>query len=114
MKTITNCFLYIAISVVLCSLNIIFLVINLYTHDWWNVAMGAVAVAICVWVIRGCYKQAKDYEEIILEAIDNTLDVATLAYTKALRLETKEMLSKLEELSKDKKDEMEDDNGTPV
>lgn len=114
MKTISSCFLYIAILLVLCFLNILCLEIDIRTQDWWGVAMSAVAIAICVWAIRRCYKQAKDYEETILEAIDNTLDIAMLAYTKALRMEAKEMLSELEELTKDKTDEMEEYNGTPV
>lgn len=58
------------------------------------------------------YKRAKDYEETILEAINNALDIAVLAHTKALRLESKEILSELEKLKKAEKDEMEEDNGT--
>lgn len=114
MRTITNCFLFIAIVVLLCFINILCLGINIRIQNWWMVAMSAIAIAIGVWAIRRCYKQAKDYEETILEAIDNTFDIAMIAYTKALRSETKEILSKLEEQLKEKKDEVETDNGTPV
>lgn len=103
-----------AIFVVLCCLSILCLGTNIRLQDWWMVAMSAVAVAICVWFIRVAYKRAKSYEETILDAIDNTLDIAVLAHAKALRLETKEILSELEELTKEKKDEVAEDNGTSV
>lgn len=109
MKTITNCFLYIAILVVLCFFDILCLGINIRVQDWWGVAMCVVAFVVGVLGIRLCYKRAKSYEETILDAIDNTLDIAVLAHAKALRLETKKILSELEELTKDKKDEVEAD-----
>lgn len=69
MRTITNCFLYIAILVVLCFLDILCLGINICERQWWLVALDAVAVVICVWAIRVNYKRAKRYEDVIRSAL---------------------------------------------
>lgn len=113
MKTITNCFLYIAIMTVLCIIDILCLAMNICAYNWWLTALCTVAIVVGVWVILSAYKRAKGYEEIILESVDSALGLAMLATAKTLRMEAKELLPKIEELKKDKKDEVAEDNGTP-
>lgn len=115
MKTLTNCFLYIAILLALCFLNILCLGIDIHARDWWGVAMSAVAVAICVWAIRLTYKRAKRLEEYMKKDIQTLLNLQLFDLMRHAFEKYPDAFSNgFGSNTKDKKDEVEEDNGTPV
>lgn len=111
MKTMTNRFLYMAILVVLCFFDILCLGTNIYAHDWWGVAVSAVAIAICVWAICLNYKRAKRIEESMEARIRMIYDILPIDETIVHRIMS-EVFKGIK--TKAKEDEMAEDNGTPV
>lgn len=114
MRTITNCFLYIAILVAVCLLNVRCLGINIRTQDWWGVAMSAVAVAICAWAIRLTYKRAKQLEEYMKKDIQTLLNLQLFDLMRhAFERHPDAFSNGFGTNPKAKEDEVEEDNGTP-
>lgn len=115
MKTITNCFLYIAILVAAGLLNVLCLGINICERQWWLVALDAVAVVICVWAIRLNYKRAKRLEEYMKKDIQTVMNLQLFDLMRhAFEKHPDAFSNGFGTNPKTKEDEVEEDNGTPV
>ena len=110
MKTICSCFTGIVAIMFGLILNGICLICNFIEKDWGWFAWDIVVIILGVLAIRGLYKRAKSIEEAREASIRMIYDVLPID-----RIIVHRIMSEFFKTSKkDKEDEVEEHNGTPV
>ena len=71
MKTISSCFLGIIIFAAITLLNGACLIMNIADGRWGWFTYDVVALVTGILIIRWLYRQAKEYELVILDAVRN-------------------------------------------
>lgn len=107
MKTITKCFLYIAVMCPLGLADFYFALYGIAEGNWIVAALNIIAIVLVVFAIRSAYKTAKGYEKILCDSISD------LQFHNMMLL-LKDTIKSKEANPKDKDNEVEEHNGTPV
>lgn len=111
MKTITESILFMALSMLVALFCVLGALLDICTHSWWNLAMNILLVCVNVWIARKCYKRAKRIEESREMRIRMIYDILPIDEIIVHRIMS-EVFKGIK--TKDEKDEVEADNGTPV
>lgn len=106
MKTLTDCIVTLIVDAIIIFTCVIGLVLNILSHDWWWVAIDGVILLSLIFLSLSTYHKALEYEAILV----NQFKMMAKLYL------MDKVVSAIipDEPQKEKEDEVEADNGTPV
>lgn len=115
MKTITESILFMALSMLVALFCVLGALLDICTHSWWNLAINILLVCVNVWFARKCYKRAKRLEEYMKKDIRTLLNLQLFDLMRhAFERHPDAFSNGFGSNTKDKEDEVEEGNGTPV
>lgn len=104
-KTLTDCILWLILYVALILACVIFLILDVMSHRWWWVVFDA-TLLVSFFLARITYRKALEYEAILVNQFKMMSDLMLMDKLASA-------ISTIEP-QKEKEDEVEADNGTPV